>query len=410
MIKHTQNRFFVTFALLVVTSIQSFGGGFQLNMLGMKATSMGGAFTGFASDASASFYNPGAMTFREYSQLAAGASFVLTSASYLSPYTGNTDMEDGFSMPLHIYGIGLLNEKTAIGISVNTPFNLHTTWSDDWTGRYITRETEIRAVFVQPSISYQLTETFGVGGGPVVAFGKTFLSRAINITSMTGETAMELDGNSVGFGLNIGLFFKPNDEFSLGLDYRSAVKMNVNDGDATFSNVPSSLVDTYPASTSFETGYTLPSVISAGAAYKLTRELTLCLDVNFTTWNSFDSLEFNFENESQLDFGIAKFYKNSYAIRIGAQYEVSDKVDLRGGFAFDSSPVSDQYVSPDNPDNDRFLFSLGGSVKFGEHVSVDLAYMLQNIKEREVMNEQYNFGGNYKSLINIFGITVNYQF
>jgi len=410
MVSNTQNSIRYIFFLAVFFASHSFGGGFQSSMLSMRATSMGGAFTGFASDASAAFYNPGAMTFREYSQISVGASFILTSTSYLSPYSGNTNMENGFSMPLHLYGIGKLNDQFAIGISLNTPFNLHTTWDDNWSGRYITRETKMKAVYLQPSISYQFSETFGMGGGPVIAFGKTFLRKAVPVTSVAGETGMELDGNSTGYGFNIGLFLKPNDEFSMGLDYRSGVKMNVNDGDATFSNVPASLSDIYPSSTGFTTEYSLPSVISLGAAYKVSRELTLCMDVNFSTWKSFDSLEFKFDNNSQLDFGMSKFYNNAFAIRVGGQYEVNDRFEARAGFAFDSSPVPDEYLAPDNPDNDRFMFSLGGTIKFGENASVDLAYMLQNIKEREVMNEQYNFSGNYKSLINIFGITLNYQF
>ncbi len=376
----------------------------------MKATSMGGTFTGLATDASAVFYNPGAMSFREYSQIAAGATFNMLSSSYLSPYTGNTNMSNKLQVPVHLYGIGRLNEKMSIGISVNTPYNLHTTWDDNWTGRYIVRETHLKALYLQPSVSYKLSDKFGIGGGPVIAFGKTFMTRSVPYNSAGGEIGMELDGNSTGYGFNIGLFYQPSDEFTLGLDYRSAVKMNVKDGDATFSNVPASLSDTYPASTNFETEYTLPSVISAGAAYKLTRELTLCMDVNYTTWNSFDTLEFKFENNSHLNFGMGKNYLNAFAIRVGAQYEINDHIDVRGGFAFDSSPVRNEYVSPDNPDNDRFIFALGGTWHFGEHVDVDLAYMLQNVKEREATNDQYNFGGNYKSLINIFGVTVNYQF
>ncbi len=410
MVKRTHNRIKFTLALLIFVAGNSFAGGFQINMLSTKATSMGGAFTGFGSDASASFFNPGAMTFREYSQLSLGASFIFSSTSYLSPYAGNTDMEDGVQVPLHVYGIGLLNEKTAIGISVNTPYSLHTTWDDNWTGRYVARETQLKAVYVQPSISYELSETFGIGGGPVIAFGKSYFSKAIPLSSAQGEAGMELDGKSIGFGFNIGLFYKPTDEFSIGLDYRSAVKMNVNDGDASFSNVPSSLAGSYPESATFETAYTLPSVISAGAAYKLTRELTLCMDVNYTTWKSFDTLEFKFENNSQLDYGTGQFYKNVFAVRIGAQYEISEMINVRAGVAFDGSPVNEDYVSPANPDNDRFMFSLGGSINFNEHASIDLAYMLQNIKELEVVNEQYNFGGNYKSLINIFGVTLNYQF
>ncbi len=407
MLKFTIKSYIVSIAFVLVTG-SSYGGGFQLNMLSMKATSMAGAFTGFGSDPSAAFYNPGAMTFQEYSQLSLGASFMMSSTSYLSPFTGNTNM-DNLMVPLHLYGNGKLNETTSIGISVNTPFSLHTTWDDNWTGRYIARETRIRATYIQPTISYQFSEKFGVGGGPVIALGKTYLTRALPYASESGEVGMELDGNSTGFGFNIGIFYKHNEDLTLGLDYRSAVKMKVKDGDATFSNVPASLGSMFPSG-KFETEYTLPSVISAGAAYMLTRELTLCLDINFTTWKSFDSLEFNFENNSQLNFGSGKFYDNAFAIRVGAQYELSERIDVRGGVSFDSSPVSDEHVSPENPDNDRYMFALGGSIQFGENVTVDLAYMLQNIKEREVLNRESNFGGNYKSLVNIFGITLNYQF
>ena len=407
---HAQYRVLLLILLIFGASGTSRGGGFQLNMLGMKATSMGGTFTGFASDASAVYYNPGAMTFREYSQIAAGATFNMMSSSYLSPYTGNTNMDNKLMVPVHLYGIGKLNDQMAVGISLNTPFNLHSTWDDDWTGRYIVRETHLKALYLQPSFSYQVSDKFGIGGGPVIAFGKTFLTRSVPYNSSLGEVGMELDGKSTGFGFNLGLFFQPSEEFTLGLDYRSAVKMNVNDGDASFSNVPATLETMFPATTGFETEYTLPSVISAGAAYKLTRELTLCMDVNYTTWSSFDNLAFKFENNSHLDFTMEKNYTDAFAIRVGAQYELSDRLDVRGGFAFDSSPVKNDYVAPDNPDNDRFIFSLGGTVRFGDHVAVDLAYMLQNVKEREATNDQYNFSGNYKSLINIFGITLNYQF
>ncbi|HMT28845.1 MAG TPA: hypothetical protein PKD91_06155, partial [Bacteroidia bacterium] len=70
----------------------------------------------------------------------------------------------------------------------------------------------------------------------------------------------------------------------------------------------------------------------------------------------------------------------------------------------------DKYLSPENPDADKFVFSLGGSVKIGEHLGLDVAYMLENLKEREVFNEELQFGGNYKSLNNIFGVTLNYEF
>ena len=206
MLKHTLNKFFATSVLSVSLFYNAFGGGFQMNMQSLKATSMGGAFTGFASDASTAFYNPGAMTFREYSQIALGATFNINSTSYLSPYTGNFNTDNKLQVPIHFYGIGKINDQTAFGISVNTPFNLHTTWEDNWTGRYIARETHLKATYLQPAISYQFSDKFGLGGGPVIAFGKTYMTRAIPYNSSAGEIGMELDGHSLGFGFNICFF------------------------------------------------------------------------------------------------------------------------------------------------------------------------------------------------------------
>src|SRR5688572_12325250 len=327
MVKHTSASGFLI--VLIFISIQSLAGGFQMNMLGMKATSMGGAFTGFARDASGVFYNPGAMTFSEYTQISLGASFVIPSTSFLSPYAGNTNMENNWQVPMHFYGNTKINERTSVGLSVNTPFNLHTEWDDNWTGRYLVKESQMRGIYFQPSVSYQFSEKFGVGGGPVIAFGKSFLTKSLPYSSSAGEVGMELDGRSVGFGFNIGLYLETSEELSFGFTYRSAVKMNVNEGDASFSNVPASLGSMIPSSTDFETSYTLPSVISAGAAYELTRELTLCLDINYTTWNSFDQLDYTFDDYSQLNFTSIKNYENAFAIRLGAQYEISDRIDAR---------------------------------------------------------------------------------
>lgn len=406
----TTNKILLLLTLVLTGSQLTLAGGFQINMLAMKPMSMAGVATGFGRDASCVFYNPGAMSFLEYNQLSFGAAFSVPSSSYLSPYTGNSEMEDQFFTPVHFYGVGKINEKMAIGLSVNTPFRMRSKWDDDWTGRYIVKETNINAVYVQPTFSYAISEKLGAGIGPIVAFGRTFQTKDIPVASGAGDIALELDGRSTGFGFNIGIFFKPTDEFTAGLNYRSSVKMNVNDGDATFSNVPSSLVSTYPSSTAFSTSYTLPSVVTGGVALNVTRELVICMDLNYTFWNSFDSLSFEFDDHSDLNYGSGKFYKNAFAIRIGAQYSINDHIDVRGGVALDKSPVQDDYISPESPDNDRFMFSLGGSKKFGEHFSVDLAYMLQNIKEREAVNVETNFGGNFKSLVNIFGITMNYQF
>lgn len=407
--QHTRLRGFKIALLLMLISATAGAGGFQINMLGMKSASMAGVQTGFGRDVSSVFHNPGYMTFQEYAQIAAGAAFSIPSTSYLSPYTGNYEGKSQLYTPLHLYAMGRLNDQSSIGFSANTPYHLRSKWDDNWPGRYLSIQTDIKTSYFQPTYSYRLGEKVGVGLGGIVAYGTHYLKKALPVSSSSGEVMMELEGRGVGFGLNAGLFFQFSDEFTAGINYRSSVKMKIRSGDATLTNVPSSLNSEYPQESEFETSYTLPGVLTAGAAMDVTRELTLAIDINYTFWNVYDSITYSFNNNEQLNFGIGHFYKNAFAFRLGAQYDLGDKIELRCGVAYDLSPVPDDYVHPSQPDADRFMFSLGGTVHFGERISVDLAYMLQNIKEREAVNVENNFGGSFKSIINIFGITLNYH-
>lgn len=406
---HTHNSYFLLLVLILMNT-PAFSGGFQINMLGMKATSMAGVQTGFGRDASSVFHNPGAMTFQEYSQIAAGMAFSSPSTSFLSPYTGNFNEANQLYTPFHVYGLGILNERSAIGISINTPYHIRSKWDTNWPGKYILTQSNSKAIYYQPTYSYKLSDHFGAGIGAIVAYGRTQMTKSLPVASSQGDIEMELDGKSLGFGFNIGLFYRPSEEFSAGINYRSAVKMNVKKGEASFSNVPVSESAAYTDGTGFETSYTLPSIATIGAAVRVTRELHICADISYTFWSVYDSLSFTFNNTPSLDFGIGRFYENAFAIRLGAQYKVSDRIDVRAGAAFDQSPVPSEYLYPDNPDNDRFMFSLGGTVRFGEKLSVDIAYMLQNIKEHETLNTETGFEGSYKSLNNIFGFTLNYHF
>ena len=83
------------------------------------------------------------------------------------------------------------------------------------------------------------------------------------------------------------------------------------------------------------------------------------MDFNFTGWSVYDSLKFEFTDNTTLNYSEAKKYKSVIAIRLGAEYKYSRKLDLRAGIAYDQSPVKDGYLSPELPDaNQRLLTPL----------------------------------------------------
>ncbi len=400
------------FSALLLVSAAACAGGFQINTQGQKATAMGGSVTGLALDASAAFFNPGALSSLEHNQFVAGVNAILPRSVYLGPYNGTENLEKKVFTPFSVYGAYKLKGKLTLGLSVNTPFGLGTTWADNWTGRYVSQSARLNAVFIQPTVAYKLNEHMSVGAGPVMALGHAKLSKAIPVDDGTGEAQLKLDGKGSGVGFNLGVFATYG-KFNFGLDYRSAVKVDIKSGSADFVNVPSSLIanGTFPQSTSFSTGITLPSVASVGIGYRPDDKWKVNIEFNWTGWSVYDSLNFTFSEYPQFNSHSPRNYKDALALRIGAAYQLNSKLTLRGGVAYDQTPVQDGYVSPELPDNHKTILSCGVGYQYTKHLAFDMAFMYENVKERkETGNHQGSFNGTYKSNITIVGIGAHYEF
>ncbi len=67
-------------------------------------------------------------------------------------------------------------------------------------------------------------------------------------------------------------------------------------------------------------------------------------------------------------------WHDSWFFSVGAEYEYSQKVTVRGGIAYELSPIespTERIISI--PDSDRVWFSLGGTYKYDEAWTFDVA-------------------------------------
>ena len=67
-------------------------------------------------------------------------------------------------------------------------------------------------------------------------------------------------------------------------------------------------------------------------------------------------------------------YRDGWFFSGGAEYICTDRLTLRGGLAYEISPVTTQVRTPVVPDNDRFWASVGASWKVFRGLSFDIAY------------------------------------
>lgn len=399
--------------LLALCPLLADAGGFQINTQSQKAASLGGSVTGLALDASVVFFNPGGMSMLDSNAFNVGLTALFPRTAFLGVTGVEENLKSSVFLPAYAYGTFRLKNKWHLGLGINSQFGLGTTWEDEWSGRYVTQQTRLFTMFVQPTVSFKLSEKLAIGAGPSIVIGNAELQRALPVTNQNGSDGrLTLDGSGNGIGFNAGLFFESG-RTSVGLSYRSSVTLSLEEGDATFSNIPSSLISngTFPLTTTFNSEITLPSVISFGFGQRIGEKIMANIDFNYTGWEVYDSLVFTFPDDSKLNTSSVRNYKNSLAVRLGAQYQYSSRLKLRAGLAFDQSPVENGYVSPELPDADRIIVSGGLTWLWKKGWSIEATLLFEDLKERrEENNVEDNFNGTYKSFIYAAGVGIQYMF
>src|SRR5690348_14753698 len=231
--------------------LQTRAQGFKIGLQGQKQTGMALTGVGYLTGASAIYFNPGALSFIDRSNIEAGVTALIPKTEFVDGNTQNKYYTDNQVFPpFGIYGVYKINKKLAAGVGTYTPFGSGLRWQENWSGRFILHEIELQSVFIQPTVSYQLTDKLGIGIGGVYALGKVTLSRDIPVNNSQGNyPRATLTGNAHNFGFNAGVFFKGSENFSAGITYHSRIDMKIDNGDARFTCMPASLQSQFPNTT-----------------------------------------------------------------------------------------------------------------------------------------------------------------
>lgn len=414
-----------------------YAGGFQLNEHGARAMAMAGAFTGLANDPSALYFNPAGITQLTGTHFMAGVTLIAPTTSFtgplapLSPTLGPNqkwEMDSQVFTPINIYATQQLTDDLFLGLGVNNQYGLGTKWDPAWAGRYLAGETEIKSFFFTAAAAYKFSDQFSLSLGAVFATANVLISREIPypITGAGADVNVRMEGDANTFGFSAGLLYKPTKELSLGLSYRSEMEF---DFEGTATSTPATFYHPLlKVNLPFPNGnitapLTTPQNITFGIGYMPSPELTLTADFQYVGWSSYDKLTVTF-TQYDADFNPAngtttvqsadRNYQNTFIVRAGAEYLMSDCFALRGGLLFDKSPAEAEYVDPTLPDANRVGLNIGFGYKFTNNLSVDFAYMLLIFAERDITTSHTTinnvpFLGKYSNVAHLFGVNFSYN-
>jgi long-chain fatty acid transport protein len=364
---------------------QAHAGGFAVHE--QSTTYLGTAFAGSAAggDISSTYWNPAAAGMLAGCNMASGYSLILgrgdetadgglfatgtIGAPGLSP--NSTDIGSDAVVPAS-YLTCQLSDKLYAGLALNSPFGLLTKPDDlAWAGSPIAITSKVFTANINPMLAYKLTPALTLGVGLQVEYFRLRLTHGSFLsqlgTPISGARIYEAD--DWGVGATAGLLWQPLPGTSIGVGYRSAVGIDVS-GTFRRGAGPGPAV-----SAQAEASLTQPEQVTFSLRQAVAPQWTILGTVEWHNWSRLGDVA---AVGSGCPKGVCEVlnlnWRDGWFFALGAEYAYSPSLLLRGGVAYEISPIEDNTRDILIADSNRLWLSAGASYKYSEQIVIDLAY------------------------------------
>lgn len=389
--------------LLASLNFAAVGSGYQVLLQGNRATAMGNLGVGLRPDATSLFFNPGALSLMTGNEVMFGINLINSNIAFWDSETTNSNYsavtDNPLGTPFHIFAVwGPAGSKWKFGLGTYTPFGSGVNWGTEWKGRYLLDEISLEAIYTQATVSYRIFDDLSIGAGIVAMFGNVNLKRVVDASSGGEPALIELDGKSkTGFGYNIGLYWAASEQWQIGLNYRSRIDAELDNGDVAFFNTPTSLAGLFTPN-KFKASLPLPSSTSLGVNFTPDKKISVGIEANYIGWSAYKSLNFDFadENLAVQDTESPRNYQDSWVFHLGGEYSLGI-FKVRAGAYYDISPVQEGFMTPETPDANRIGLTAGFGYEITDHFQFDVSFLFIAGQQRTQTIQASQSAGTYPS-------------
>jgi len=366
---HMKKLMFAVVGLAAVAGSSARAAGIAVDLQSARGVGMAGSLVGAVDDASGIYFNPAGIAQGQGLEVMLGAAPIIPSFTVKNPAGQDLNGVSNIIPPVHTYATWGIDDNWTVGLGITTPYGLKVEWPAGWEAREVIIKADLKIFDVNPTVAYR-NGPFRIGGGVQIVRATVELTKDINLLD-NGYVGVDLGAGAWGVGGNVGIQYEAVPKvLQFGATYRSSVNLNFN-GNAHFSNVPPAYTGTFKDQTA-STSLKLPDTFGFGVAVHPTPELLLDVDVNYYAWQQFQAIDIKFQDPS-LNIYEAKQWHHSWNYRIGAEYTLSEHVQLRAGILYDKTPSPTYTLLPDIPDTDRINVGIGGTYRWGAF-RIELAY------------------------------------
>ena len=411
-------------------------------------------------DGSAIYFSPAGLAGLSGTHFSVGVTLIGAHGNFTDDFRAHkTDLDNPLIPVPNAYLTHAFSPKLTVGIGVFAPYGLETKWpTADFEGRFVGYNTDIRSIYIQPTVGYQVHPRLKVGVGFAYITsrlelhqradfstqrvpGQPFTFAALGIPTGTDFADAELNATGTGFAVNFGGILKVNDRLSIGGHWltRKTIKY---DGTAAFTrlltglilppnnplNVALGLPPTQPLPVDLltlsaflpdstldggnvSTAITMPPQGTLGLAYKVNDKLSVMADYQLVVWGWFNTVVIDFENPRTPDLTLTPRNKDTHGFRFGGEYQYSPGVTLRGGYLYHTASSPADFVTPLLPESARNEFTLGAGLDLTPKLHADLAYQyIRQNDRRGLVNISAGNTGVYQFSAHLFGAGLSYTF
>lgn len=401
---------FATVALAATISLTAAAEGYQVNTFSARQEGMGHVGVAMNLGSESLIFNPGAVAFSTdnfeisgaISAIKATADATVEGADGAEKYVTSNKV----STPMNIAASFKIYDNFFGGVAFYTPYGSSINWGKAWPGAVLNQSVDLKVFTVQPTLSWRPVKQLSVGAGLMVSWGSVNLNKGLipassmnavvaGLNAMAGApifhpyennmppASVNLNGKSeLALGVNVGVMYQPFDFLTFGASFRSKQTMKVSNGNATLEYADNQAAQILGDeldilnSANFNASMPCPYVFTIGVSYKPIPKLLVAFDAQLNGWKTYKELDIAFPDLSaKYQQHLPKHYSNAWTYHIGAEYNLTHRLDLRAGLMIDCTPCNDQYYNPETPGMTKIEPSVGISFRPIKGLSVDLAFM-----------------------------------
>ena len=395
-------------------------GGLQLYEVATPDVGLASAgYAARAQDASTVFKNPAGMSLLPGSQFQGGLQLTYGSVEFskdanTGPFLGDNNGGNALGvLPAgSLFFTHALSDRVAIGLGAFSYFGLAEEFDDNWVGRYYVQKGVLLGMSLMPAVSVKATDWLSIGAGLNAMYGYMDTEVAIR-TLAAGDGQLKVKDETWGFGANAGVLITPREGTRVGVTYLSPVKLDFEDrpnfsnlgglGGAIFANPPQ-----------LDLGLTVPQSVMLSGYHELTPKWALLANVGWQNWDQFGKVDVGVDSATPTSLTKNLNYQDTWHGAIGAQYRASEKWMLSAGFAYDTSAVDDEDRTLSLPMGEAYRIGLGAQWQVSRKVNLGAAYEFLWAGDMPVVQDStYRgrvSGGFNDSWFSFFTVNANWQF